>query len=58
MLADNWLRSKEHMKSIYGLDKKFIVDLKSNRIVTLSGKNKRGEFQEVSALNMRDRELE
>ncbi len=45
------------MKFIHGLDKKFIVGVKSNRTVALSGKDKKeGKFQQVSSLNMRDGE--
>ena len=45
VLADNWFGSKENMKFIHGLDKKFIVGVKSNRTVALSGKDKKeGKF--------------
>ena len=57
VLADNWFGSKENMKFIHGLGKKFIVGVKSNRTVALSGKNKKeGKFQQVSSLDMRDGE--
>ena len=57
VLADNWFGSKENMKFIHGLGKKFIVGVKSNRTVALSGKDKKeGKFQQVSSLNMRDGE--
>ena len=45
------------MKFIQWIDKKFIVGVKSNRNVALSGKDKKeGEFQQVSSLNMQDGE--
>ena len=57
VLADNWFGSKENMKFIHGLGKKFIIGVKSNRTVALSGKDKKeGKFQQVSSLNMRDGE--
>lgn len=57
VLADNWFGSKENMKFIHGLGKKFIVGVKSNRTVALSGKNKKeGKFQQVSSLDMQDGE--
>lgn len=53
VLADNWFGSKENMKFIHGLDKKFILGVKSNRTVALSDKDKKeGKFQQVSSLNM------
>lgn len=57
VLSDNWFGSKENMKFIHGLGKKFIVGVKSNRTVALSGKDKKeGKFQQVSSLNMQDGE--
>ena len=53
VLADNWFGSKENMQFIHGLDKKFILGVKSNRTVALSDKDKKeGKFQQVSSLNM------
>lgn len=57
VLADNWFGSKENMEFIHELDKKFIVGIKSNRTVALSGKDKKeGKFHQVSSLNMQDGE--
>lgn len=57
ILADNWFGSKENMEFINKLGKKFIIDIKSNRTVALSGKDKKlGKFQQVSSLNMKDGE--
>lgn len=57
VLADNWFGSKENMEFIDKLGKKFIIGIKSNRTVALSGKDKKlGKFQQVSSLNMKDGE--
>ncbi len=57
VLADNWFGSKENMKYINNLKKKFIIGIKSNRTVALSAKDKKiGKFQQVSSLNMQDGE--
>ena len=57
ILADNWFGSKENMEFIDKLEKKFIIGVKSNRTVALSGKDKKlGKFQQVSSLNMQDGE--
>jgi len=54
VLADNWFGSKENMEFIASLGKKFIIGIKSNRIVALSGKDKKlGKFQQISSLNMK-----
>ena len=48
---------KENMEFIDKLGKKFIIGIKSNRTVALSGKDKKlGKFQQVSSLNMKDGE--
>ena len=48
ILADNWFGSKENMKFIDSLGKKFIIGIKSNRTVALSGKDKKlGKFQQI-----------
>ena len=45
------------MEFIDKLGKKFIIGIKSNRTVALSGKDKKlGKFQQVSSLNMKDGE--
>ena len=57
ILADNWFGSKENMEFIQSLGKKFIIGIKSNRTVALSGKDKKlGKFQPVSSLDMQDGE--
>ena len=57
ILADNWFGSKENMEFIESLGKKFIIGIKSNRTVALSGKDKKlGKFQPVSSLDMQDGE--
>ena len=57
ILADNWFGSKENLEFIQSLGKKFIIGIKSNRTVALSGKDKKlGKFKQVSSLDMRDRE--
>ena len=57
VLADSWFGSKENMQFIESLGKKFIIGIKSNRTVALSGKDKTlGKFQQVSSLNMKDGE--
>ena len=48
VLADNWFGSKENMEFIDKLGKKFIIGIKSNRTVALSGKDKKlGKFQQL-----------
>ena len=57
ILADNCFGSKENMEFIDKLGKKFIIGIKSNRTVALSGKDKKlVKFQQVSSLNMQDGE--
>lgn len=57
ILADNWFGSKENMEFIESLGKKFIIGVKSNRTVALSGKDKKnGKFQQISSLDMQDGE--
>jgi len=57
ILGDNWFGSKENMEFIESLGKKFIVGIKANRIVALSCQDKkRGQFQQISSLDMQDGE--
>jgi hypothetical protein len=57
VLADNWFGSKENMEFIESLGKKFILGIKSNRTIALSGDDKKlGKFQQVSSLDMQDGE--
>jgi len=57
VLADNCFGSQENMEFINKLGKKFIISIKSNRTVALSGKDKKlGKFKQLSSLDMRDGE--
>jgi len=57
VLADNWFGSKENMEFIESLGKKFIIGIKSNRTLALSGEEKKlGKFQQISSLGMQDGE--
>lgn len=57
VLSDNWFGSKENMEFIESFGKKFIIGIKSNRIVALSDKDKKlGQFQQISSLDMQDGE--
>lgn len=53
VLADNWFSSKETMTFIhYEMKKKFVLGLKSNRLVALvDGSGKRGQYQNLNELN-------
>lgn len=58
ILADNWFGAKENMEFIhYDLQKKFIFGLKANRLVALSGEErKKGQYQNLNTLNIKDGE--
>ena len=58
VLADSWFSSKENLSFIvHGLNKEFIVALKSNRTVALSYEDKRqGNFSRMDALNLPERD--
>jgi len=58
VLADNWFGAKKNMEFIhYDMKKKFIIGLKSNRVVALSEDDrKKGQYQNLSSLNLKDRE--
>jgi len=58
ILSDNWFGSKDNMEFIHkDLKKKFIIGLKSNRLVALSDEErKKGQYQNLSALNIKDGE--
>ena len=46
VLADSWYASKENMKNIKSKGKRFVLALKSNRLLALNKKDtKRGEFK-------------
>jgi len=58
VLADNWFGSKKNMQFIHAeLKKKFIIGLKSNRLVAFSEQEKKGgQFQQVNSIDMKDGE--
>jgi len=57
VLADNWFGSKENMEFIhYDMEKKFIIGLKANRLVALEEGEKKGQYQNLSALSLKDGE--
>ena len=58
VLADNWFGAKKNMEFIhYDMKKKFIIGLKSNRVVALSEHDrKKGQYQNLSSLNLKDGE--
>ena len=57
VLADSWFSAKENLNFIrHGLDKHFVIALKSNRTVALSDDAKRqGAFSRLDALNLPER---
>ena len=58
ILSDNWFGAKDNMEFIHkDLKKKFIIGLKSNRLVALSDEErKKGQYQNLSSLNIKDGE--
>ena len=53
VLADSWYASKENMKHIKSKGKRFVLALKSNRLIALNKKDtKRGEFKKLSELEL------
>ena len=58
ILSDNWFGAKKNMEFIhYDMKKKFIIGLKSNRVVALSEDDrKKGQYQSLSSLNLKDGE--
>ena len=59
VLADNWFGAKKNMEFIhYDMKKKFIIGLKSNRVVALSEHDrKKGQYQSLSTINLKDGEV-
>ena len=54
VLADNWFGAKKNMEYIHSdLNKKFIIGIKSNRLITLS---KKGQYQSLSSLSLENNE--
>lgn len=58
VLADNWFGAKKNMEFIhYDMKKKFIIGIKSNRLIALSEKErKKSQYQNLNALNLKDGE--
>jgi len=58
VVADTWFGSKENMEFLhYGLNKKFIFGLKTNRLVALvNQEGEKGEYQDLNSLNLKDNE--
>jgi hypothetical protein len=57
VLADNWFGAKKNMEFLhYDMKKKFIIGIKSNRLAALPGKDKKGQYQNLSALSLKDGE--
>jgi len=57
VLADNWFGSKENMEFIhYDMKKKFIIGIKANRSVCCIEEGKKGQYQNLSALSLKDGE--
>jgi Transposase DDE domain len=57
VLADNWFGSKKNMEFIhYDMKKKFIIGIKSNRSVCCVEEEKKGQYQNLSALSLKDGE--
>jgi hypothetical protein len=57
VLADNWFGSKKNMEFIhYDMKKKFIIGIKSNRSVCCVEEEKKGQYQNLRALSLKDGE--
>jgi len=57
ILADNWFGAKKNMDFIhFNLKKKFIFGIKSNRLVKISNIEKKGQFQKLNSIKLRDGE--
>ena len=58
ILADNWFGAKKNMEFIhYDMKKKFIIGIKSNRLIALSEEErKKGQYQNLNALPFKDGE--
>jgi hypothetical protein len=52
ILADSWFGSKANMAYIHGLNKRFILAIKSNRCISLTKDGaKNGQYQQVNSLD-------
>ena len=58
VLSDNWFGAKDNLEFIHNeLKRKFIIGMKTNRLVALSDKErKKGQYQNLSTLNIKDGE--
>jgi len=57
ILADNWFGAKKNMEFIhYDMKKKFIIGIKSNRLVAPMEEGKKGQYQNLDALSLKDGE--
>jgi len=58
VLADNWFGAKKNMEFInYDVNKKFIIGIKSNRLVALSEEErKKGQYHSLDSLSLKDGE--
>ena len=58
VLADNWFGAKKNLSFIhYEMKKKFIIGLKTNRVVALSEeKVKKGQYQKLESIPFKDNE--
>ena len=57
VLADNWFGSKKNMEFVhYDMKKKFIIGIKTNRLVCLMEGEKKGQYQNLSAFSFKDGE--
>ena len=58
VLADNWFGAKKNMEFIhYDMKKKFIIGIKANRLIALSGEErKKGQYQNLNALPIKNGE--
>ena len=58
VLADSWFGSKKNLEYInHDLEKKFIIGMKTNRLVALSEEDrKKGQYQNLKSLKIKDKE--
>jgi hypothetical protein len=58
ILADNWFGAKKNMEFIhYDMKKKFVIGIKSNRLIALSEEErKKGQYQNLDTLPLKDGE--
>jgi len=59
VLADNWFGSRKNMEFINNeIDKKFIIGMKSNRLIAFSEEeHKKGQHQNINTLTIKDEEI-